>query len=119
MATDPSLMPSAPTNINAHYDEVWDLVRNSAVGFGFPESTIPMFSVSDEERQRIYQDTWDKGNGLRFMFGPSSDVTLSEETNKSAADFIKSKSKILETVKGRESARKLNRHGSVRTTTDL
>ena len=30
------------------------------------------FSVSDEERERIFQQAWDKGGGFRFMFGRSA-----------------------------------------------
>ncbi|KAI0126855.1 cyclohexanone monooxygenase [Xylariales sp. AK1849] len=92
-------------DINAHYDEIWDGVRNSAVAFGFPESTTPAFSVSEEERQRIFQKTWDQGNGFRFMFAAFSDITTDEKANKAATDFIRGK--ITEIVKDPETARRL------------
>ncbi|KAH6653944.1 cyclohexanone monooxygenase [Truncatella angustata] len=93
------------THINEHYDEIWDRVRNSAVAFGFPESTTPAFSVSDEERRQVFQKAWDEGNGFRFMFATFSDITSDEKANKAATDFIKSK--IQETVKDPETVRKL------------
>jgi cyclohexanone monooxygenase len=92
-------------HINEHYDDIWNQVRNSAIGFGFPESTVPAFSVSNEERQQIFQKAWEQGNGFRFMFGTFSDITSDEKANKAATDFVKGK--ILETVKDPETARKL------------
>ncbi|KAI1870965.1 hypothetical protein JX265_006005 [Neoarthrinium moseri] len=92
-------------HINEQYDEIWDRVKKSAFGFNFLESTTPTFSVSDEERKNIFQKAWDEGNGFNFMFGTFSDITTDEEANKAATDFIKSK--ILETVKDPQTARKL------------
>ena len=91
--------------INAHYDEIWDGVRNSTVAFGFPESTIPTFSVDEEERQRRFQEAWDKGNGFRFMFGVFSDTTTDRKANNAACAFIQSK--IEEIVKDPETRRRL------------
>lgn len=54
-------------DINARYPEIWDQVKNSLTSFGFVESTTPAMSVSPEERQRVFQENWDKGNGFRFM----------------------------------------------------
>jgi hypothetical protein len=80
-------------------------VFNSAVAFGFKESTIKTFDVSEEERQRIYQENWDKGNGFRFMFGTFCDITYDRAANDAACEFIKGK--IKEIVKDLETARKL------------
>lgn len=43
--------------------------------------------VSAEERQRIFQEAWDKGDGFRFMFETFSDITTSEESNEAAASL--------------------------------
>ena len=56
--------------VNKHYDEIFDQVQNSITAFGFEESTIPAMSVSPEERERIFQENWDKGTGS----GSCSDV---------------------------------------------
>ncbi|PWY75726.1 FAD/NAD(P)-binding domain-containing protein [Aspergillus eucalypticola CBS 122712] len=53
-------------------EQVWGEVRNSVLGFGFEESSKPTFSVSEEERERIFEDAWAKD----------------EEANKAAAEFI-------------------------------
>ncbi|MDX6410195.1 MAG: cyclohexanone monooxygenase [Gaiellaceae bacterium] len=97
--------PEYVAECRANYDAIFEQVKSSAVGFGFEESTIPTMSVSEEERRRIFQENWDKGNGFRFMFGTFNDIILSEEANDAAADFIRSK--IDEIVEDPETARKL------------
>lgn len=92
-------------DVRDRYDEIWDQVKGSGVAFGFVESTVPAMSVSEEERQRVFQENWDKGNGFRFMFGTFSDIATDPDANKAAADFIKSK--IGEIVKDPDTARKL------------
>lgn len=66
---------------------------------------MPTFSVSAEERQRRFQDAWDKGNGFRFMFAVFSDTTTDEKANEAAREFVTSK--INEIVKDPETRRKL------------
>ncbi|KAH8656264.1 hypothetical protein BGZ61DRAFT_372633 [Ilyonectria robusta] len=91
--------------INDTYEEIWDQAKNSLFAYGFPESTRPTFSVTPEEREQIFEDAWQKGNGFRFMFATFSDITVNEEANKVAADFIRNK--IRQTVKDPEKAEKL------------
>lgn len=95
-------------SINSRYDDIWKQVKNSVVGFGFEESKIPTMSVSPEERERIFQEAWDKGNGFRFMFWTFCDLTYNKEANEAACAFIRSK--IAETVKDPEKRRKLTPH---------
>jgi cation diffusion facilitator CzcD-associated flavoprotein CzcO len=91
--------------IKGDFSTIWDQVRNSAVAFGFEESTVPAMSVSAEERQRVFQENWDIGGGFRFMFGTFSDLATDPQANEEAAAFIRSK--IKEIVKDPEKARKL------------
>lgn len=108
--------------MNDNYDEIWNTVRNSITAFGFKESrgnlqneiqleangipgTISYHDVSPQERQRIFQDAWDKGNGFRFMFGTFNDISIDWEANEGACEFIRNK--IDEIVKDPEKARKL------------
>jgi cyclohexanone monooxygenase len=92
-------------NIRANYDQIWEQVRGSFVGFGFQESDVPVMSVSEEERQRVFQQAWERGNGFRFMFGTFSDIAVDPAANEAARVFIRSK--IAEIVKDPETARKL------------
>lgn len=88
-----------------NWDAVWDQVRNSVVAFGFEESGVEATTASEEDRRRVFQENWDKGNGFRFMFGTFADIATNPEANAAAAAFIRSK--IREIVKDPETARKL------------
>ncbi|KAK5078566.1 hypothetical protein LTR64_003020 [Lithohypha guttulata] len=102
---DGPVSPTYRSQINENYESIWSQVRNSAVGFGFEESTVPCMSVTPAERQAKFQEAWDKGNGFRFMFWTFNDLTMDPAANDEACNFIKSK--IKETVKDQEKARKL------------
>jgi cation diffusion facilitator CzcD-associated flavoprotein CzcO len=91
--------------VNENYDAIWDQAFKSSTAFGFVESTRPTMSVSPEEREAIFQELWDRGNGFRFMFGGFGDITTSEEANEEAAKFIRKK--IAEIVKDPDTAKKL------------
>ncbi|WP_087972047.1 flavin-containing monooxygenase [Oceanobacillus rekensis] len=91
--------------IKANYDKIWDQVKNSATAFGYEESDVPAFSVSEEERERIFEEYWNKGNGFRFMFGTFGDIATDTEANEAAASFIRKK--INQIVKDKETAEKL------------
>lgn len=92
-------------DINKRYDDIWAQAKNSAFAFGFEESTIPTMSVSRKERQRIFEQAWRQGNGIRFMFGTFCDISYDEQANEEAASFIRQKIKA--TVRDPEKARKL------------
>ncbi len=68
-----------------NFDAIWHQVRNSVVAFGFEESGVEAMSVSEEERRRVFQENWDKGNGFRFMFGTFCDIATNPEANAAAA----------------------------------
>ena len=97
--------PAEVAQTKERFDEIWKQVRNSVVAFGFEESAIEAASVSPAERERVFQENWDKGNGFRFMFGTFSDIATNQEANEAAAAFIRSK--IAELVEDPETARKL------------
>ncbi len=90
------------------FDAIWEQVRGSVVAFGFEESTVEAMSVSEQERRRVFQENWDKGNGFRFMFGTFCDIATDPDANAAAAAFIRSK--IAEIVQDPETARKLTPH---------
>jgi cyclohexanone monooxygenase len=100
--------PVSPEKVakdKAEFDKTWEQVRNSVVAFGFEESGVSALSVSEDERERIFQEAWDHGNGFYFMFGAFNDIALNEEANEAAAAFIRRK--IAEIVEDPETARKL------------
>ncbi|TWX36272.1 NAD(P)/FAD-dependent oxidoreductase [Frigoribacterium sp. ACAM 257] len=97
--------PEEVADYKSRYPEIWEQVRNSSVAFGFEESTIAASSVTPEERDRVFQEAWDRGNGFFFMFGTFNDIPTDPESNEAAAAFIRRK--IAEKVKDPETARKL------------
>ena len=88
-----------------NYAAKWEQVWNSNLAQGWEESTAETFAVSPEERERIYQATWEEGGGFRFMFETFGDIAVDEAANEEAAAFIRRK--IAEIVKDPETARKL------------
>jgi cyclohexanone monooxygenase len=105
---DGPVSPDYRASVNSRYEDIWKQVKNSIVAFGFEESKIPAMSVSPEERERVFQDAWDKSNGFRFMFATFCDITYNREANEAACDFVRSK--IAEIVKDPEKRRKLTPH---------
>jgi cyclohexanone monooxygenase len=97
--------PAEVERTKQDFDAIWEQVRGSIVAFGFQESEVEAMSVSEEERRRVFQENWDKGNGFRFMFGTFNDIATNPEANAAAAAFIRSK--IAEIVRDPETARKL------------
>jgi cyclohexanone monooxygenase len=83
--------PEYRKDINDSYEEIWKQAKDSAFAFGFEESTKPAMSVSSEERERIFEEAWQQGNGFRFMFGTFCDISYDEDANHEAANFIKKK----------------------------
>ena len=102
---DREVEPGYRQDINQRYDDIWKQAKGSKFAFGFEESTRPTFSVGEEEREKIFEDAWQRGNGFRFMFWTFCDISYDEAANKAAADFIRRK--IKETVRDPEKARKL------------
>jgi cyclohexanone monooxygenase len=72
-------------------DEFFGWNLDTGAVFGFQESTIPALSVPADERQRLYQEAWDRGNGFSFMLETFSDLVSNEEANNTATDFMKAK----------------------------
>ncbi|EME49158.1 hypothetical protein DOTSEDRAFT_68033 [Dothistroma septosporum NZE10] len=102
---DKKVTPEYRQWVNENYDGIWSNVRNSMTAFGFKESKTSYHDVDEEERERIFEEVWQQGNGFRFMFGAFNDIVVDETANKGAQDFIRKK--IGEIVKDPEKARKL------------
>lgn len=102
---DKPVTPEYRKWVNENYDAIWEQVRNSVTAFGFKESEISYHDATPEERERIFQENWDKGNGFRFMFGTFNDIATDLEANEAACEYIRRKIDTI--VKDPEKARKL------------
>lgn len=89
----------------ANFERIWSEIRNSRIACGFQESAVSALSVSAAERERVFEEHWNEGNGFRFMFGAFADIAIDPAANQAAADFIRAK--IRQIVKDPETARKL------------
>lgn len=83
-------------DIKSRYDEVRRLTRESFAGFPYTPSPRSALEVSDEERNKIYEQLWEEG-GFKFLWGGFVDLLFNEAANETAADFIRGK--IREIVK--------------------
>ncbi|EAW24603.1 flavin-containing monooxygenase [Aspergillus fischeri NRRL 181] len=104
-AGDAEVPPATREDLDKRWEQVWREVKDSTFGFGFKESSKPTFSVSEEERDRIFGEAWAKGGGFYFMFGTFCDISYNEEANNAAAEFIRRK--IRQKVKDPVKAEKL------------
>ena len=99
------LTAEAWAEIKANYPEIRRRIRASRAGFPYTVEDRSAMSVSDEERQAIYERLWQEG-GFKFLWGSFNDILINLESNKTAADFIRAK--IRETVKDPELAEMLS-----------
>lgn len=64
--------------------------RESVGGIPYVASTVSALEVPDEERRESFEAGWGAG-GFTFQAGIFGDIMVSEEANKTAADFVRSK----------------------------
>lgn len=91
--------------INARYDEVERTLKDSIFAFGYKESTQLYDSVSEREREQIFENLWQQGNGFRFLTAGFCDLLTNRAANQGAVNFMRKK--IRQIVKDPEKARKL------------
>ncbi len=105
--------------VKANYDAIYDKARWSFGGFPYDIADRSVWSVTDEERDAIFERAWQEG-GFRFVFASFSDLRASKEGAELAGNFIRRK--IRETVSDPDMAEKLVPHdhpfGSKRTLID-
>ena len=100
--------------IKENYREIWQATRET--GFGFPYRTVnrPAMSVSDEERERIFAEAWERGG---FRLGTTfNDLLLDEEANETAAEFVRARIRERVTDPGRRASTRSSRCPLRRTT---
>jgi cyclohexanone monooxygenase len=108
-AVQKSMTPDWEKEIKDNYDAIIAKCRNHVFGMAF-DSPVGRNAVDTppEEREKIFQEYWDKG-GFRFYFETFDDLLTSPEANQMAADFIAGK--IKEKVKDPEVAELLTPRG--------
>ena len=72
------------------YPEAYQKRNESFGGFDIDSNFVSALSVSPEERDAVYEDTWQKG-GFHFWVGTFFDVLMNEEANLTAYEFWRKK----------------------------
>ena len=98
------LDPDYVREVKAHYPAMRKRAKSTPPGIDFKINMASAIATPDAERQREFQERWDYG-GLGFM-ASFSDLLLNDESNKTAAAFVRAK--IREVVKDPELADRLS-----------
>ena len=98
------LTPKFQRYLKENYAEIRQKMRESVNGFDFSIADRSALGVSDEERQALYEEAWERG-GLRFR-ATFKDILLDKAANDTAAEFIRAK--IRSIVKDPATAAKLS-----------
>ena len=93
--------------VKPNYEEILEKARWSQGGGGREPIEQSALDVTEAERNRIYEEQWDKG-GYEFSGGSFADLMTNRAANDTAADFIRNK--IRQIVKDPETCRKLLPH---------
>jgi cation diffusion facilitator CzcD-associated flavoprotein CzcO len=91
-------------DVKTRYEEIYELCRQSAGGQPYTLMDRSALSVSDEERNAIYEAGWQEG-GFKFILSTFNDISLDRRANDTASEFIRGK--IREMVRDPEVAEKL------------
>ena len=95
-------------DIKSRYTDVFQKIRKHPFGMDFDSPGRNALDVDEAERERIYQEAWDKG-GFHFLFEAFDDLSINEEANETACEFIRRK--IRSIVKDPEVAERLTPYG--------
>ena len=93
--------------VKPNYEEILEQARWSQGGGGRAPIEQSALAVTETERNRIYEQQWEKG-GYEFSGGSFADLMTNRAANDTAADFIRNK--IRQIVKDPETCRKLLPH---------
>jgi cation diffusion facilitator CzcD-associated flavoprotein CzcO len=75
--------------IKANYRDIWQATRETAFGFPYDVADRTALSVSEEERQRIFAEAWERGG---FRLGTTfNDLLLDVEANETASEFLRAR----------------------------
>jgi cyclohexanone monooxygenase len=83
------LEPEYEQQVKMNYGEFRRAARESRVGFVVKSNDKPALSISPEERDREYEERWQRG-GLGFGFS-FPDLLVDERANHTAAEFFRNK----------------------------
>lgn len=78
------------------YEEMFKFARTAFAGVNFDFDPRSAVEVSDEERERLYEECW-QGGGFRFWMATFGDTLGNKDSNNHAYDFWKKKIRAIVT----------------------
>jgi cyclohexanone monooxygenase len=90
-AWNEALTPEYLKAAKADYPALRAKARARPTGFYFPFNMKPALEASPEEREKLYEEAWERG-GLPFL-GAFGDLLFEKEANDTIADFARKKIK--------------------------
>jgi cyclohexanone monooxygenase len=90
-AWNEALTPEYLKAAKADYPALRAKARARPTGFYFPFNMKPTLEASPEEREKLYEEAWERG-GLPFL-GAFGDLLFEKEANDTIADFARKKIK--------------------------
>jgi cyclohexanone monooxygenase len=91
-------------DVKTRYDDIYEQCRWSLGGQPYTLQDRSALSVSDEEREAIYEAGWQEG-GFKFILSTFNDISVDRRANDTASEFIRNK--IRSIVRDPEVAEKL------------
>jgi cyclohexanone monooxygenase len=88
-AWNQKLTPEYRRNIKADYPALRAKARARPTGFYFPFNMQPALQATPEERERLYEEAWERG-GLPFL-GAFGDLLFEKDANDTIAEFARDK----------------------------
>jgi cyclohexanone monooxygenase len=88
-AWNAKLSPEYRDSIKADYPALRAKARGRPTGFYFPFNMQPALEASPEQRERLYEEAWERG-GLPFL-GSFGDLLFEKEANDTIAEFARNK----------------------------
>jgi cyclohexanone monooxygenase len=88
-AWNEKLDPKYEESVKSTYPELRAKARGRPAGFYFPFNTDSALEATPEERQKQFEDRWQKG-GLPFL-GAYGDLLFEQQANDSIAEFVRTK----------------------------
>ena len=88
-AWNEQLSPEYLREAKAHYPELRAKARARPTGFYFQFNAQPALQASEDERERLYEEAWQRG-GLPFL-GAFGDLLFEKAANDTIADFAREK----------------------------
>jgi cation diffusion facilitator CzcD-associated flavoprotein CzcO len=86
-----AISPEQMDEIRANYGEIRRKCRESYAGFPYDITMRSAMEVTPEERLATYERLWSEEGGFRFIYGSYYDLLFNQDSNETAAEFIRTK----------------------------